>query len=52
MPPPLEWRGSLLEMYISAVPSRPYREVYPDRRAAFLKDQLIEVHLLLVRDIQ
>ena len=39
-------------MHASPIPSRPYREVHPYRRAALLQDQLIEVLLLLIRDVQ
>ncbi len=39
-------------MHISAVALGPYREMHPDGRAAFLEDELVEVHLLTIRDVQ
>ena len=39
-------------MHISAVALGPYREVHPDGRAALLEDELVEVHLLTIRDVQ
>ena len=41
-----------LEIYVPSVTFRPYREMYPDGRAALLEDELIEVLLLAVRDVQ
>ena len=39
-------------MHISAVALGSYGEVYPDGRATFLEDELVEVHLLAVGDVQ
>ena len=41
-----------LEIYVPSVTFRPYREMYPDGRAALLEDQFIEVQLLPIRDVQ
>ena len=39
-----------LEIYVPSVTFRPYREMYPDGRAALLEDELVEVQLLTIRD--
>ncbi len=46
------WRAFLLEVHIPAVAFRPHREMHPDGRATFLEDELVEVHLLTIRDVQ